>query len=178
VENLTNSRIEVISTVDGRNTLDDQPGDIRCSRGALVHTENTVKSWWQSDLQTRQLVFRTPDHRLEPRDASSMENIGVIGFAVYREQLAFGFGPTQIGNGTLRDGNGFLRDGNGPDVLVIGYDTLEFLRQQGVVVPPEPNPFPGIQTNSVPHLSLVSDVRTLAASPEATRGLSNAPTEE
>ena len=40
----------------------------------------------------------------------------------------------------------FTRDGNEPDVLVIGYDTEESLRAQGILNPPEANPFPGAQT--------------------------------
>jgi hypothetical protein len=140
VRNLTTDHIQVISTVDGQNTFDDQPGDLHYGQGVIMSVEHTVTSWRRTQLFDKRLMFRTLDHRYEPRDPGPKDNIGVIGFAVYREQPLTVIGVNQ----SL---TGFSRDGNDPDVLVIGYDTLEFLSQQGVVMPAEPNPFPGIQAS-------------------------------
>jgi hypothetical protein len=40
----------------------------------------------------------------------------------------------------------FTRDGNAPDILVIGYDTQESLRERGIISPPDPDAFPGQPT--------------------------------
>ena len=47
---------------------------------------------------------------------------------------------------------GFDRDGAAPDVLVIGYETEEVLRSQGIMVPVEANPFPGVKTGYAKYL--------------------------
>ena len=192
VKNLVSGRIEVINTVDGRHTLDDEPGDIQRNRGLVFggHSTGAFSGWRISDQQTREFIFGSPERSIAAQATGSTENVGVIGFAVYRERPhydqpafrgatrggleSFGTtrgatkgGPATFGGesyatrgGSLGTGMGatqddrvghtsFNRDGTEPDMLVIGYETEEVLRMQGIIAPAEANPFPGAQTGYV-----------------------------
>jgi hypothetical protein len=189
VKNLTSGRIEVINTVDGRHTLDDEPGDSQRNRGLVFssHSTGAFTGWRISDQRTREFIFGSPERSIAAQATGSTENVGVIGFAVYREKFSgYGFGdevyrggglesfsatrgatkggPATFGGesyatrgGSLGTSMGasqddrvgrttFTRDGVDPDVLVIGYETEQVLREQGVIAPAEANPFPGAQT--------------------------------
>lgn len=63
VRNLISSRTEVISTVDGRNTLKDEPGDVRENRGLIfgANSGGGFTGWRISDDETREFVFGEPD---------------------------------------------------------------------------------------------------------------------
>lgn len=180
VRNLTSGRIEVINTVDGRHTLDDEPGDLQHNRG-LVFTPSFLgwfSGWRVSDQQTREFVFGSPERSIAAQATGSTENVGVIGFAAFRERrighewasgvtrgapATFGVedatrgGSLGTGMGNVQDDRvgrtTFVRDGGDPDVLVIGYDTEEVLREQGIIAPAEPNPFPGVKTGYAKYAS-------------------------
>jgi hypothetical protein len=68
VKNLTSGRIEVINTVDGRHTLDDEPGDAQRNRGLVFssHSTGAFTGWRISDQQTREVrttAWVTPPSR-------------------------------------------------------------------------------------------------------------------
>jgi hypothetical protein len=189
VRNLTGGRIEIISTVDGRNTLKDEPGDIRASQGLVfgAFQRADFTGWRVDNEQTREFIFGVPERSVAAQATGSVSNVGLIGFAVYREQTyaeqyrSYRAGPfpgaTYAGNmmstsvtavasagdagpdepvAKLGTGIGayqadrvtpttFTRTGE-PDVLVIGYDTIEALRAAGIVSPAGPSAFPGSGT--------------------------------
>lgn len=177
VTNLKPNRIEVINTVDGRHTLDDEPGDFVANHGLVFRSlsSGSFTGWRVSDQQTRAFVFGSPDRSVAAQATGSTDNVGVIGFAVYDEQsfrtpvyrgalensLTYGAskgGGMRTRGGNLGTGMGVAQEdrvgrttfnrlpGVDPDLLVIGYDTEDVLRQQGIIAPAEPNAFPGAQT--------------------------------
>jgi hypothetical protein len=81
------SRIEVINTVDGRHTLEDEPGDAERNRGLVfaAGSAGEFTGWRVSNDETRQFVFGSPGRSVAAQATGSVENTGVIGFAVYRE---------------------------------------------------------------------------------------------
>jgi hypothetical protein len=89
VRNLTSGRIEVITTVDGRNTLKDEPGDSFQNRGLIIPGHGTAEftGWRISDDVTREFVFGSPQSSVAARATGSAAGTGVIGFAVYREYI-------------------------------------------------------------------------------------------
>jgi hypothetical protein len=62
---------------------------------------------------------------------------------------AFGAGSVGSGIGAYQESRvgrtRFNRTGD-PDILVIGYDTEGELASRGILVPPDPDPFPGLRT--------------------------------
>jgi hypothetical protein len=88
VRNLTPGRVEVITTVDGRNTLKDEPGDPHACAGMVIYGNDTYmfKGWRVDDQQTRQFVFGDPGSSVAARATGSADNVGVIGFAAWRER--------------------------------------------------------------------------------------------
>jgi hypothetical protein len=87
VRNLQPSRVEVINTVDGRHTLKDEPGDSRENRGLVFVASSTgdFTGWRISADTTREFVFGAPDHSVAAQATGSQANVGVIGFAAWRE---------------------------------------------------------------------------------------------
>jgi hypothetical protein len=87
IQNLVSKRIEVINTVDGRNTMEDEPGDWERNRGLVFRRGETGRftGWRVNDLEARDFVFGTPEQSVAGQ-AGEPRNIGVIGFAAYREQ--------------------------------------------------------------------------------------------
>lgn len=187
VRNLAGHRVEVINTVDGRNSLKNEPGNLTTNRGMIFPGLKTAcfSGWRLNDNETRQFVFGTPAGSVAEQATGETSNTGVIGFAVYREQNwtlgdASSYAEWPTGSATLSpvavaaasslsigdavqcnnvsqglathmgerledkvSRTHFVRSGP-PDILVIGYDTAEALRD--LVGPPEPNPFPGSET--------------------------------
>ena len=169
--NLSIKRIEVINTVDGRNTLREEPGDAHQNRGLVFssRSEGNFSGWRLNNDETAEFVLGSPDHSVAAQATGSTNNVGVIGFAAYAERRSlfedFELGATRGGGtykgvtrgGSLGTGIGdvqsdhvgttsFMRDGDKPDILVIGYDLREVLVAAGIITPPEPNPFPGTET--------------------------------
>jgi len=89
VRNLTTGRVEVITTVDGRNTLKDEPGDVQQNRGLIIpaHQAAEFTGWRIDDNTTRAFVFGPPQSSVAARATGTAANTGVIGFAVYREHV-------------------------------------------------------------------------------------------
>lgn len=87
VRNLLIDRIEVINTVDGRNTLKDETGDCYKNRGLIFAggSEGDFSGWRVNNNETRQFVFGSPDRSVAQQATGSSENVGVIGFAAWRQ---------------------------------------------------------------------------------------------
>jgi hypothetical protein len=88
VRNLTDGRIEVITTVDGRNTQEDEPGDQEKNRGLVfgAHDDGEFTGFRLSRDETREFVFSDPAASVAAQVTGSTANAGVIGLAAYREQ--------------------------------------------------------------------------------------------
>ena len=88
VRNMGDRRIEVISTVDGRHTLKDEPGDTAACRGLVFDARSAGEftGWRISDKETREFIFGSPAASVAAQATGSAANTGVIGFAVYRER--------------------------------------------------------------------------------------------
>lgn len=88
VRNLTHGRLEVLNSVDGRNTLKDEPADARASYGMVVRGGSTFEfdGWRLNDHQADDFVFGNPTYSISAQATGTTSNVGVIGFAVYREK--------------------------------------------------------------------------------------------
>lgn len=88
VRNLQPSRVEVINSVDGRHTLKDEPGDTRENRGLVFAASSTGEftGWRINADTTREFVFGAPERSVAAQATGSQANVGVIGFAAWREQ--------------------------------------------------------------------------------------------
>jgi hypothetical protein len=192
VRNLLDNRLEVITSVDGRNTQKDEKADKTKSVGTTVNAYEilTITGWRLNDSQTGQFRFNEPQRSIAGQLAEpDLANVGVIGFAVnreanrsrrmyydpafgsavapnaYSEPLKRGFTteePTKdgsVGTGigaTLHDPARkpsyeppvVRSQGTPAEVVAIGYDRREILEEMGLLVPAEPNPFPGITTDT------------------------------
>lgn len=164
-------RLEAALAVDGRDALEDQPGDLSRSRGLVFTGEYTFKGFRVDDDRTREFTFGTVSGSVADQ-AGSVANIGVIGLAAWRERPAVisYAAPAHVYGGdvltramtasgasagslgmhageTRHDPVGrttFERDGS-PDVLAIGYDTLAALQAMGIT-DRRPSAFPGRTT--------------------------------
>lgn len=89
VVNLTGRRIEVLTAVDGRNTLKDEPADKRSSSGHVLRPgEGYVFTGWRvSDAETYPFIFGGPASSVAAQATGTTRGIGVIGFAVYQEHI-------------------------------------------------------------------------------------------
>ncbi len=134
VQNLTGGRVEVINTVDGRNTLKDEAGD-RLQNSGLVfgaQSSGAFTGWRMSDSGTCEFVFGEPEHSIAAQATDGdTSNVGVIGFAVHRERppatipaLHLGLGDTSshlFGGATREASRGSLGTGMGAPVAdVVG----------------------------------------------------------
>jgi hypothetical protein len=195
VTNRTSGRVEVLTSVDGRNTLKDEPADKRANAGMVLRAGDVweCKGWRVSDEQSREFLFGAPERSVAAAATGSVSNTGVIGFAVYREETwnygggyggilrgaepvavaAAGPGPgpascsvrslsvtsttntaTASPGGSLGTGIGdfqedrvgrteFRRASGEPDVLLVRYEAEDVLRAMGLLVPADPEAFPG-----------------------------------
>ncbi len=91
VRNLTAARIEVVSSVDQRNTLEDEAADSARNRGLIfaAHHVGAFTGWRINDSETRQFLFGAPERSVVAQATGSPAGVGVIGFAVYQEQWAW-----------------------------------------------------------------------------------------
>lgn len=89
VRNLASVRVEVIATVDGRHVLRDEPGDSRSCQGLVIPAYGTYdfRGWRINDDQSDDFVFGEPVMSVAAQATGSAENVGVIGFAAWRELL-------------------------------------------------------------------------------------------
>lgn len=182
VRNLTHARVEILNSVDGRNTLRDEEADLRLNRGIIIgpHDVWTITGWRIDDNNTGQFVFSDPTQSVEQMATGTHRNAGVFGFALYAEYVQPVYrGDVYRGGGTMRGGGQFLGVSKGgqesfsPDmgtrmgdiqhdavgrttfnrassepveVLTIHYRSRDWLERYGIIVPDEPQAFPGSQT--------------------------------
>lgn len=182
VRNLTNERIEVLNSVDGRNTLKDEPADLRECRGMIVGPRDTwtIAGWRLNNDEIGEFFFTDPTASIERQATGGNKNAGIFGFAVYTEQQpewrSQNPGPMRgsvsRGAGQMRGshqesvsmgadlGTGmgavksdrvgvttFQRAQSQPlEVITIQYRSYEWLVRNNVIVPDEPNAFPGTGT--------------------------------
>lgn len=94
VRNTTGGRIEMIVTVDGRHVLKDEPGDLQACHGLVIpaYGDYDFQGWRISDDQTREFLFGEPAVSVAARATGSTANIGVLGFAAWREKSDFYLG--------------------------------------------------------------------------------------
>ncbi len=174
VRNNTTGRVEILSSVDGRNTLQEEEANLRTSRGMVVGPNDVwrVTGWRIDENTTAEFVFTDPSQSVENMVTGQNINAGVFGFALFHEyvvqQSAFrgatrgsgevmrGGGPKNYG-GDMGTGIGdvqsdrvgkttFIRLSSEPEVLTIQYRSREWLERNGIIVPDEPKAFPGSQT--------------------------------
>jgi hypothetical protein len=180
VRNMSSVRIEVILTVDGRHALRDEPGDAHACHGLVIPARGSHEfpGWQSGSASAGQFIFADPSASIAALATGSSAHTGVIGFAVHRERQAAetfdSYSPENVrrpgapvavaaaAGGSLGTGIGatvasplgrteFTRDGNPPGILVIGYDTEESLRAQGIIAAPavavhDRDAFPGQET--------------------------------
>jgi hypothetical protein len=115
VRNLTPGRIEVITTVDGRNTLTDKSGHHHASGGFVIPPPAAGSPGFYDfagfrldDGTVREFKFGSPDRTeltVAAQATGATANIGVFGFAAYREQTCQSWTPDGFAaatNGTLQ----------------------------------------------------------------------------
>jgi hypothetical protein len=103
VRNRTANRIEVIVTVDGRHVLKDEPGHPSDCHGMVLRPHDTYefRGWRISDDESREFLFGDPGSSVAAQATGSAANIGVIGFAAWREREAWSlYGGSPILRGT------------------------------------------------------------------------------
>ena len=111
VRNRTASRIEAIVSVDGRHVLKDEPADPHGTRGMVLRPHDTYefRGWRVSDEESREFLFGEPGSSVAAQATGSTANIGVIGFAAWRERETFShYGGGY--EGILRGGGFATRD--------------------------------------------------------------------
>lgn len=88
VRNMTMGRVEVITAIDGRNTLKDEAGDAKRNEGLIFRAwaSGEFSGWRINNDETRQFVFGEPERSVAAQATGDVSNVGVIGFAAYREQ--------------------------------------------------------------------------------------------
>jgi hypothetical protein len=88
VRNKASVRAEVIATVDGRHVLKDEPGDPHSCHGLVIPAYGTYefRGWRVSDAETREFLFGDPAASVAAQATGSVGNVGVIGFAAWREK--------------------------------------------------------------------------------------------
>ena len=171
VDNNTGGRLEIITTVDGRNTLKNEPGDSRANHGLVIGPFDRYNfiGWRLDDFRIGKFVFGDPASSVAALTTDDTSNVGVIGIAAYRERAMTVYrdgsdrgGPVQYkgaqatrggsvgtGMGTVQSSyvgtTAFIRNGD-PVIMAVYYDSEEVLRARGIIAPPGPNPFPGAVT--------------------------------
>lgn len=89
-ENLTSGRIEILASVDGRNTLKQEEADWHNSTGMIVNGYQTWKNkgWRLDDEHVAEFTFSDPEGAVASK-AGAPQNIGVIGFAIFKEKRTY-----------------------------------------------------------------------------------------
>jgi hypothetical protein len=86
VRNTTNKRILVVTTVDGRNVIDGEPGSFEGPGHILGPYQDWVfKGWRTSDDQVAAFQFGKKKSSYSSK-MGSPENVGIIGLAVFEEK--------------------------------------------------------------------------------------------
>lgn len=89
-ENIANGRLEILASVDGRNTLKQEEADWRSSTGMIVNSGLTWrnKGWRLDDEHIAEFQFSDPESAVASA-AGAPKSIGVIGFAIFKEKRAY-----------------------------------------------------------------------------------------
>lgn len=90
VDSNSNRRLEVLTAIDGRNTLVDEVADVVRNRGMVIssHDRYDVKGWRLNDDQVRSFVFTTNADMTVGKQATGSEaNLGVVAVAAYAEKV-------------------------------------------------------------------------------------------
>jgi hypothetical protein len=110
VRNTGGGRIEVVNSVDGRNTQRDEMAGPN-SRGLLIepYSEVAFTGWRLNDQRVSEFVFAHPQRSIAAHATGSTGNVGVIGFAVYTELVRETFRPKggTRGGGTFDPGDDY-----------------------------------------------------------------------
>lgn len=96
VRNMIFHRIEVLTAIDGQNTLKNEAAHLTQSRGMVIGGADLykVKGWRLDDSHTRPFVFTILDEETIAKQATgSSGNLGVIALAAYREYIRPAFLP-------------------------------------------------------------------------------------
>lgn len=88
IRNLRTGRIEVITSVDGRNTLKDEAASSASNTGLVMgsYSSYDFAGFRQNDNEVSRFVFCDPGKAVATQATGSTENVGVIGIAAYRER--------------------------------------------------------------------------------------------
>ena len=88
VHNQLGSRIEAIVSVDGRNVLKDEPAHPSSSQGLVIAAgaRYSFRGWRDGDEETLAFEFGQPETSVAEM-AGDRSSIGVIGIAIYAEQV-------------------------------------------------------------------------------------------
>jgi len=103
---LGHGRVEVLNSVDGRNTLKDEPAVMTKITGLVIRGAGEFTGWRVSDQETRQFMFGNPAQSIAAQATDGdTSNVGVIGFAAYAEYNYAGYrsaAPDLLGGGGYR----------------------------------------------------------------------------
>lgn len=187
VLNRSRGRVEVVSTVDGRDTLDNLPGEYFRNRGMVVRPGEVWRNtgWRLNNQQTGRFVFSDPSQSVEARATGSVSNGGVFGFAVFQERPGYYSEPQNYRGATRGGGNfdsreamtkgmGDLGTGMGntvldpvgstefvrqndrrpDDLITMFYASEQWLLQNGIIVPPDPEPFPAMMLGTTGYAAM------------------------
>jgi len=136
VRSLVSGRLEVLTAVDGLNTLLTEEANVYTNSGMVIsdHSLYEVKGWRINDQQTRPFVFTSLDEEAVAKQmTNSSSNLGVIAIAVYREyeipltynNLRSGPQAKSLGFESLTRGAGMGTGmGNRVDRDVVGHTTF------------------------------------------------------
>ena len=88
VRNLTHRRVEVITSIDGRNTLKNEEADYNANHGLVIPPRGSYRfSGWRLDNEgVREFIFGSDiDDSVVSQAGGDTANAGVIGIAAWRE---------------------------------------------------------------------------------------------
>jgi hypothetical protein len=171
VENNSYGNLLVVPAIDHRSVLEDKPADVN-GMGQIIpaHTHYVFSGWRQDENTTRPFVFTFPERSVALQAEGRNAVTGVIGLAVYSEDVPypvqrdyFGGDDAERGEFTVsaatasvgRDlGTGIgsreqyspVRPGSfrrgGMSLARLLYASEESLHAAGLMGPPEPSAFP------------------------------------
>ncbi|OGD71214.1 hypothetical protein A3A84_02100 [Candidatus Collierbacteria bacterium RIFCSPLOWO2_01_FULL_50_23] len=165
-----NGRLEVISSVDGRNTLKNEVANPIENHGMVISSPWEITGFRLNQVETAQFVFGGTAGSVVEQATGSTVNAGVIGLASYREFQQFNQreGPINYGLTRSKGGEGadagthagearfdpvgtttFRRATLRPvEMLEIQYRTRDWLVRNGIIASDDPSPWPGFRSNN------------------------------
>ncbi len=121
VKGHASGKLEVLTSVDGMNTLKKEKAHFQLSRGMVIsgRTLYDVKGWRIDDDHTRPFVFTVLSaEAIATQVTKRTDNLGVIAVAVYREyveppQVYMNFRGGSVSKGSLESSRSFPGMGTG-----------------------------------------------------------------